>query len=323
MRKGAEGNDGRRGPRLICVEGFLGTPHTFVNKTGDLFGTEHKLHIVKGPNMNLFNSRLLLMLAALSIYVPQLAGAQIPGESSFVDMDILGARLGFDEAAPEFGAFYAGIGPGAGLTAVSVGSSSPQGSGGLFGKTQDKLKIGARYGIFAANGEPANDMPFYGVYGSYLLSPDWYLGVGVDSFEFDFERPYRVLGLQSPIEKDAPVSNTVISAWIEREFGQDSKAWKSFALAGIGFGMTDVDDLQGDVSGGGTYNITTDGGTEIIPFIGAGLRHIVTKRLEVEIAARADYHIGGWDVKDRNSGLTASVDDYMAYGAYVGLAYRF
>ena len=273
--------------------------------------------------MNLFNCRLLSMLAALCIYVPQLAGAQTPGESSFADMDILGTRLGFDESAPGFGTFYAGIGQGAGLTAVSVASSNSQDSGGFFGNTQDKLKIGARAGIYLASGEPANDMIFYGVYGSYLLAPKWYLGVSADFLGFDFEQPYKILKINSDLVNDAPASNTIISAWIEREYGQDSQAWKPFALAGMGFGIVDVDDIQGDVEGGGTYDITTDGGTEVIPFIGAGLRNQFSKSFEAELAVRAQYHIGGWDVKDRISGLKGSVDDYFAYGAYAGLIFRF
>lgn len=273
--------------------------------------------------MNLFNSKLLFILAVLCTYIPQLAEAQIPGESSFVDTDIPGTHLGFDESAPGFRTFFAGIGPGAGLTAVSVGSSSPQSSGGFLANTQDKLKIGARAGIYLADGEPANDMIFYGVYGSYLFAPNWYLGVGADFLEFDFEQPYKMLKINSDLVNDASASNTIISAWIEREYGQDSQAWKPFALAGIGFGITDVDDVQGDVPGGGTYDITTDGGTEVIPFIGAGLRNRFNKSFEAEFAVRAQYHIGGWDVKDRISGLKASVDDYFAYGAYAGLIFRF
>ncbi len=273
--------------------------------------------------MKLAICKLSLLFAMICIFIPHLAEAQPIDESALFETNSLSARQGLYQPTPDFGKFFAGIAPIAEFLAVSDDSSASQGSGVLFGNVEDKLKIGARFGILVADGEPANDMPFYGVYGSYLLSPDWYLGVGVDFFDFDFERPYRVLGLQSTIVKDAPVSNTVISAWIEREFGQDSQALKSFALAGIGFGMLDVDDLRGDVSGGGTYNITTDGGTEVIPFIGAGLRHSLTKRIDVEITARAEYHVGGWDVKDLNSGLTASVDDYLGYGAYVGLAYRF
>ena len=60
-----------------------------MNKTAVPLGTRHEPNILKGPNMNLFNYRLLIMLAALYIYFPQLAGAQTPGENSFLDTDIL------------------------------------------------------------------------------------------------------------------------------------------------------------------------------------------------------------------------------------------
>ena len=45
-------------------------------------------------------------------------------------------------------------------------------------------------------------------------------------------------------------------------------------------------------------------------------------RLSAASGNRSD-HIGGWDVEDRISGLTGSVDDYFAYGAYAGLVFRF
>lgn len=268
-------------------------------------------------------SKLALLFAVVCIYIPQLAGAQTLGDGAFVGIDGFSTRQEFDQPAGGFGPFLGGIGSSFGLAAVSDDSSGGQGSGGFLGKTKDKLQIGVRTGIFLASGEPANDMMFYGVFGRYLLKPNWYLGVGADFLEFDFERPYRLLGMQGAVENDASASNTIISAWIERQYGQDSEAWKPFVLAGLGLGITDVDDVQGNLAGGGTYNIATDGGTEVIPFVGAGFRHTFSKRFAAELAARIDYHIGGWDVKDRNSGLTGSVDDYLAYGAYGGLVFRF
>ncbi len=264
-----------------------------------------------------------MLSLGVCIYVPQLAGAQTLGRDTFGGIEGFSVLRESDQPTGRFGTSFGGIGSSLGLAAVSDDSGGGQGSGGLFGKAEDKLQIGARTGIFLASGEPANDMIFYGVYGRYLLKPNWYLGVGADFVGFDFEQPYKILKIKSTVVNDASASNTVISAWIERQYGQDSDTWKPFVLAGLGLGITDVDDVKGNVVGGGTYDIVTDGGTEVIPFVGAGYRYAFSKRFEADFAARAQYHIGGWDVKDRTSGVKGSVDDYFAYGGYVGLVFRF
>ena len=268
-------------------------------------------------------SRLAILFMVMCISVPQLAGAQTLGRDAFGGIDSFSTLRESDQPNGKFGTSFGGIGSTLGLTAVSNDSSGGQGSGGLFAKAEDKLQIGARTGIFLASGEPANDMIFYGVYGRYLLKPNWFLGVGADFLDFDFETPNKILKIKSTVVNDASASNTIISAWIERRYGQESDAWKPFVLAGLGLGLTDVDDVKGNVVGGGTYDIVTDGGTEIIPFVGVGYRYAFSKRFEADFAARAQYHIGGWDIKDRTSGLKGSVDDYFAYGGYVGLLFRF
>ena len=62
---------------------------------------------------------------------------------------------------------------------------------------------------------------------------------------------------------------------------------------------------------------------EINPSVLAGLRFYPGKRIFTEIAAHADYRFASWDVTDRNSGATATLDDYFSYGAYLGLGVRF
>jgi Outer membrane protein beta-barrel domain len=264
--------------------------------------------------MGMSTHRAGFLYVVMGLCLPGFAQAQQALDEMFAGVDTMGA-----------GPFYYEVASGLGPSVAPSNESGhiSQGSGGLFGNTEENLHIGGRFGIMAANGEPANDMMMYGVFGRYRFKPRWHWGLGVDFLSFDFERPYSILKIQSTVENDADASNTIISTWLEYEYTLGTPNWIPFFLGGIGVGITDVDDVRGDIPGGGTYDIAADGGTEVIPMVGLGLRHRLGDRLAAEFGARAQYHIGGWDVKDRISGLTGSVDDYFAYGAYAGVVFRF
>jgi len=51
-------------------------------------------------------------------------------------------------------------------------------------------QVGVRGGMTLANGEPANDLITYGIYGRYNLNDRWNIGLSVDSLTGDFEEPY-------------------------------------------------------------------------------------------------------------------------------------
>lgn len=259
------------------------------------------------------------LFVVIGLYLPGPAGAQTAFDETLAGIDAFGASALYCGLASDLGLSVAPGGP-SGDAQSRPGASK---DGGLALAVENKLQIGGRFGIILADGEPANDMMMYGVYGRYRLRPNWHWGFGVDFLSFDFERPYRVLGLQSTVENDAPASNTVIHTSLEYELRRGSPNWVPFILGGIGVGIVDVDDVRGDLLGGGTYDITTDGGTEVIPMVGVGLRYLLGNRFAAELGFRAQYHIGGWDVVDRTSGRKGSVDDYLAYGAYAGLVFRF
>lgn len=87
--------------------------------------------------------------------------------------------------------------------------------------------------------------------------------------------------------------------------------------------MIDVDDTQGAVAGGGQYDIKTDPDTEYILALALGLRYLLGKNWEAEIAGRYSYHIADWKVTDRISGKVSSIDDYTTNGFYLGVGFRF
>lgn len=189
-----------------------------------------------------------------------------------------------------------------------------------------RFDLGVRGTVVTASGEPANDIMSYGVFGRYRLSEKWLIGAAVDHAEFDFERPWRVLGLeQDPSVEtiDAPTTMTSFVGWIEREIGGRERKLKPFWSIGVGIAVPEVDDVTGPLAGGGTFLIETDAGTEIVASLTAGLRYALGKRFAAELAIRVDQHFIDWEVRDRVSGRTGSPDDYLGIGAHLGLTYRF
>jgi hypothetical protein len=191
---------------------------------------------------------------------------------------------------------------------------------------EDPWEIGARFNVVTAGGEPANDILGFGVFGRYRITDRWLLGFAVDRADYDFERPWKVLGLQQDpaVEViDAPASVTTLSVWAEREHARTGRGLRWFWSAGLGSGSPDVDDVSGPLAGGGTFDITTDPGSETVLSAAGGLRLPFAKRWVFEFQLRADRHLADWKVRDRVSGGTGSIGGYTGLGGSFALSCRF
>ena len=146
--------------------------------------------------------------------------------------------------------------------------------------------LGVRGIITAGDGEPANDIPGFGVFGHWRLGDRWSVGVAVDQTEYDFEEPAKLVGLrQDPgIEPvDTIAEGTVLSAWIERTWPRPSGRLEWFWGAGLGFASIDVFEfhrsadvmlmvviggvgwLYGDVAGAIVFKLMQDFLSQITP----------------------------------------------------------
>lgn len=194
------------------------------------------------------------------------------------------------------------------------------------GAQSERFDLGVRAVLVAADGEPANDIPGYGFFGHYRMSDRWRLGVAVDLAEYDFEEPAKLAALEQdpsldPI--DVLAESTTLSVWAERDFGQAGGPTDWFLGAGLGFASIDVPDAAGPLRGGGRFDIQTEADTEIVVQLLAGVRRRLGSRLAFEFALRADQHFADWQLTDRVSGRTATVDDYLALGGHFGFSVRF
>jgi hypothetical protein len=194
------------------------------------------------------------------------------------------------------------------------------------GDEAGRIDAGLRLGTTMAHGVPANDMPGYGIYGIYRLNDHWSVGLSLDRTEFDYEEPAVRLGL--PIDPaaepiDAKAEQLIYGAFVERSFSKPEASREWYVGAAVAIADTEVEDITGPTSDGGTFDIHTEVDREIIASLIGGVRQRFGSRWFGEFAARADQHFAAWEPEDRVSGATARHDDYFAYGFYLGIGYRF
>jgi hypothetical protein len=176
------------------------------------------------------------------------------------------------------------------------------------------------------DGVPANDILGLGVIGRYRLNNGWFVSAGLDVYEFDFERPWKVIGLrQDPNVNtiDASADSTVFSGSIGRLYNETAHGLDWFWTLGVGFASPNVDDVAGPTDTGGTFDIAFDVGGEIHVMATLGSSYNFSEIWSVSFAARVEHHFMDVLLTDRVSGATAKADSQTPIGAFFSLNYRF
>ena len=195
------------------------------------------------------------------------------------------------------------------------------------GQAQDtKFEIGLRANVLLGDGTPANDILGLGVMGRYRLNNGWFVGAGIDTYSFDYERPWKILGLrQDPNVPtiDASADNTVFNGSFGRLYNETDHGFDWFWSLGLGFASPGVDDVSGPTDTGGTFDIATDVGSEIHVMATLGSSYNFSKSWSTSFSARVEHHFMDVLITDRVSGDTAKIDSQSPIGAYWSLNYRF
>jgi hypothetical protein len=189
-----------------------------------------------------------------------------------------------------------------------------------------RFEFGLRGQILLADGEPANDLPGYGAFARYRFNERWSVGLAVDQTEYDFEQPARLLGLQQdpavePV--DALAEATTFSLWLQRSYSRPGSRIVWFWGVGVGVVSVDVPDVSGPLASGGVFDVHTEVDSEIIASALGGLQWNLSRLLFLEFAGRVEQHFADWQITDRVSGATGTVEDYLTYGGHLGLGFRF
>ncbi len=204
------------------------------------------------------------------------------------------------------------------LTLLAAAAAAPARA-----QSDTRWELGPRLVVLNAGGEPSNDQSGFGAALRYSLSDSWRLGFALDSITGDFERPYRLLGFDSPEDLDSTLDALVWSAWIEKETGAPGQRLRWYWNAGLGYMSPDLEDVAGPRSSGGRFDIATDGGTEVLVGVGGGFRLRLGRSWNTEIGIRVDRHFADWQITERVSGQTGALDDYTTAGLIIGFNYRF
>jgi hypothetical protein len=186
--------------------------------------------------------------------------------------------------------------------------------------------LGTRATILTADAPPANDMTGIGLLVRRSWRPGWYWGAALDLYGFDYEEPYKVIGIEpdpTVVPLDGDNDSTVLSAWIEREYGHSSSAWRWFWTAGIGYASIEADAVAGPTATGGTFDIRTEAEDEIHFLASGGLRYSFGGRWWLESALHAQHHMLDYDLTDVVSGTQGNLSGQTPVGISIGFGARF
>jgi len=185
-------------------------------------------------------------------------------------------------------------------------------------------ELSGRVNIVGANGTPSNDIPGFGVILHRKLSDEWYLGFSLENAtDFDVERPNEELDIDSVSETDALATMNMLTVVAERRYMLDKEGWTGFWNLGAGIADIDVDDADGDVEGGGRFDIKIDADTETVLIGSVGAMQRLGEHWSARYEATLEQHFADWDIEDRVTGRTDSYDDYTVFGLRIGMNYRF
>ncbi len=183
--------------------------------------------------------------------------------------------------------------------------------------------IGYRVELLTSDGDPANDMMGSGAFLRYAITDRYQAEIAFEYLEYDFESPQRYLGYPrtSGEDMDGRTRLALVSAKLERAWGQPQQLFRPFAFLGLGLGYAKLDDIVGEADGQ-AFDIDAEGDIESVPAGGVGLRY-QQARWMVEIGVKVEYHLADWTLEDRFTDRVIEVGDYTAWGAWLGSGVRF
>jgi len=191
---------------------------------------------------------------------------------------------------------------------------------------ETKYELGLRANVLLGDGVPANDILGAGVIGRYSLDNGWFIGAGLDAYEYDFERPWRIVDLrQDPnvATIDAPADSSVLSGSFGRLYNKTDHGFDWFWTFGVGFASPDVEDVAGPTDTGGTFDLMFDVGDEIHVMASLGTSYNFSASWSASFTARVEHHFMDVLITDRISGNTAKIDSQSPIGASISLNFRF
>jgi hypothetical protein len=188
---------------------------------------------------------------------------------------------------------------------------------------QPRFDIGIRGVVLLGKGEPANDMMGEGVVARFRVRDAWHLGFAYDSVTFDYETPNKALDIVSATVVDGSNDLSRASIFVERRYESAQRKWDWHWLAGLGFASVDAPNVTGLRANGDAFDIVTEADDEVHVFVGGGLRRPLGERWALVTTFTIEHHSTDYQLVDRVSGASASIDSQSPYGITIGVSYGF
>jgi len=191
---------------------------------------------------------------------------------------------------------------------------------------ESKYEFGLRGNVLLGDGVPSNDILGAGVIARYSLNNGWFIGAGLDAYEYDFERPWRIVDLRQDPNADvidAAADSSVLSGSFGRLYNQTDHGFDWFWTLGVGFASPDVEDVAGPTDTGSRFDLMFDVGDEIHVMASLGTSYNFSASWSASFTARVEHHFMDVLITDRISGNTARIDSQSPIGASLSLNFRF
>lgn len=188
------------------------------------------------------------------------------------------------------------------------------------------LELSLRTNLLVGDSVPSKDILGIGVIGRYHLTNGWFAGAAIDSYKYDYDSAALFSGAdQDPNQSESDVfaSNTVVSGFIGRLYGETNKGFDWFWSAGLGIGFPDIDDSSGLTLAGENFDLNFEAQTEIHLMGSFGTTYHFTPTWAATFAARLEHHFMDVTSTDAVSGATSTINSQSPFGAYISLDFRF
>ena len=189
--------------------------------------------------------------------------------------------------------------------------------------TTDRTELGrsARSDVMLG-GDTTGNLLGYGVIGRYYLNDGWFTGAALDAYEYDAANDLLADSLNSDTSDiDALASNTVLSGFVGRLYGEEEGRFDWFWSAGVGVGFPEFNSLG--YGGESTFAWSFEAGTEIHLVGSIGSSYRFTPTWSATFAARLEHHFIDVTATDSHSGVSNSFESKSPLGAYISIDYRF
>ena len=187
---------------------------------------------------------------------------------------------------------------------------------------QTELLPGPQSDVMLSGSSATGDKLGFGLIARYYLNNGWFTGAALDNYESQYqdaaELPAGNLNAEWS-DADALATNTVISGFVGRLYGEADGRFDWFWSAGVGVGFSDVDGFG--YAGGSLLAMSFEADSEIHLVGSIGTSYRFTQTWSATFAAKMEHHF--MDVRASRNGLSNSIDSQSPLGAYISIDYRF